>query len=80
MGFGREIPLPPLESCKHQFFEVRDIGYSPMGTETFGGKEQLVVYPYKGGKLVMCALCGEQRQLWNTGELLISIDGAWVKL
>jgi len=61
----------------HQFFKIRNIGYSPMGTITIQGKEQLTQYPYLGGALVMCALCGEQRQLWESGEILFFIDGAW---
>jgi hypothetical protein len=70
-SFQRNIP------CQHQFFEVADIGYTLMSTEIWEGKEQIVQHPHQGGKLVMCALCGEQRQLWQDGTLCLSIDGRW---
>ncbi len=66
--------------CQHQFFELRDIGYSPIDTMTFNGVAQMVMTAYRGGKLVMCALCGEQRQLWENGDILFLIDGTWRKL
>ena len=78
--YGLDINLPPLEEpCKHQFFEVANIGYSPMSTEIWNGKEQLVSHPWKGGRLVICALCGERRQLWDNGDILFDVDGVWKK-
>lgn len=65
------FPIP----CEHQFFEVRDISYSPLDTQTINGKEQMVMLPHRGGKQVMCALCGEMRQLWDTGEILVHVEG-----
>ena len=65
-----------LAGCKHQFFEIKDISYSPMGKEG----ERIVMYPQNNGKLVMCAVCGERRQLWENGDILFFINGDWQKL
>ena len=76
--------LPPLEEwkeCQHQFFEIRDISYAPFPER--GKDGQLIMYPpfeIGRGKLVMCALCGERRQLWQNGDILFFIDGEWQKL
>lgn len=72
--------IEDLLQCPHQFFEVQDISYHPMGTMEIDGKTQMVMQPYLGGKLVMCALCGEQRQLWGNGERYVLVDGEWQKI
>ena len=45
--------------CAHQFFTVR--------LNTRGSDED--IFRQVQGVQVMCALCGNQRQLWETGEL-----------
>lgn len=65
--------------CLHQFFEIRDIGYAPIETMDINGKPEMVMSAYRGGKLVMCALCGQQRQLWENGDVLLLVDGTWQK-
>ncbi len=59
--------------CLHQFFKLREIGYSPMSKT----ENQIVMEPFKAGTLVMCALCGQRRELWDNGlivKLLIELD------
>lgn len=79
----RKDSRPHIENllqCPHQFFEVQDISHSPITVMKLNGKEQRVQGPFRGGKLVMCALCGEQRQLWSNGERYVLIDGQWQKI
>jgi len=60
---------PDLKGCQHQFFEIEELNEKPIGSTV-----------WKSGKLVMCAVCGERRQLWNNGDMLFFIDGNWQKL
>jgi hypothetical protein len=64
------------KGCQHQFFMVRDISYYPMNMVPFGDGVA-VNASLRAGTLVMCARCGQRRELWEDGEIVrmpISLD------
>jgi uncharacterized metal-binding protein YceD (DUF177 family) len=64
------------KGCQHQFFAVRDLSYYPMSMVKFGDG-MAVDANLKAGTLVMCARCGQRRELWEDGQinrLPVSLD------
>lgn len=52
-----------MKKHTHQFFQIKNIfKYGPIRAE-------------KEGVKVVCAICGEVRDLWEDGEIEISIEG-----
>lgn len=56
-----------MTKCKHQFFEVKKrFKYVPESPSNRVESE---------GAMVTCALCGEVRDVWETGEVIIKTHG-----
>ncbi len=64
-------------ACQHQFFKTADVQPAPDGYVEAGGGLEVATYPPHTGVQVMCAQCGQQRQLWGIGEMLIWRNEQW---
>ncbi len=63
MTYSGTTPLP----CFHQFFKVRKMSYAPMTKK----ESQIMQGETQYGVLVVCAFCGERRELWDSGVIQI---------
>lgn len=57
--------------CKHQFFETSKIQHMYEHETAPPKGEMWIPYSDDTGVQVMCVLCGEQRQVWQSGKLNI---------